>query len=416
MAEALPVVCIFGALQIELHSFKRVPHYEATRLDCRCYLTDDNLYEVLGKDRPSVIISFGNAGEFQNLMKAPWSVRKKWLNFDNTNNLEEAGEKAFQCYLHNATEKRDNIPLVTVFTPAYKTGEKIMRPFDSLKNQTHSNWEWVIVDDSDDDGETFEMLSRMAETDPRIRVYKEYRHSGCIGSLKKDACLLGKGEFLVELDHDDELTPRALELVSKAFQKHPECGFVYTDFAECFEDGSPVSYGKDRTKKPPFADWGLGYGSYREETHGGQNYMVANSPNINAKTIRHIVAAPNHIRAWRKSTYLEMGGHGDIIHVADDYELMVRTFLSTRMCRVPEMCYVQYRNFGVGNTHQSRNQEIQRLVRYFSGIYDKRIHERLLELGVDDFVWQEGKVTFNEMGQIVNTPVESHCTIIYKEN
>jgi glycosyltransferase involved in cell wall biosynthesis len=413
---ALPVVCIFGALQIDLQSFREVPHFETTKLDCRCYLTDDDLYEILAKDRPTVIITFGNASDFPNLMNAPWEIRKRWLNENNTDKLVDLGVKAFQCYLQNVVTERKDIPLVTVFTPAYKTGDKIMRPFDSLRAQKYSNWEWVIIDDSDDNGETFEMLTELALKDHRIRLYKEYRHSGNIGSLKRDACMLGRGEFLVELDHDDELTPNALDLVVKAYQKYPECGFVYTDFAECFEDGSPVSYGKDKTKKPPYTDWGLGYGSYREENHGGQKYMVANSPNINPKTIRHIVAAPNHIRSWRKSTYVEIGGHGSTVHVADDYELMVRTFLGTRMCRVPEMCYVQYRNFGVGNTHQSRNPEIQRLVRNFSQFYDKRIHERFLELGVDDFVWQEGKNTFWEMQQIINQPIESHCTILYEDD
>ena len=411
MAEALPVVCVFGVMGINLQSARPVPHFETSKLDCRCYLTDDDFNEILARDRPSVLVSFGKSEDFPNLLGAPWEVRKRWLNFDSTDNLDEVGVKAFQCYLYNATEKRDSVPLVTVFTPAYKTGEKVMRPYDSLRNQTHSNWEWVIVDDSDDDGETFKMLSGLADRDPRVRLYKEHRHSGCIGRLKKTACLLGMGEYLVELDHDDELTPDALELVVRAYQEHPECGFVYTDFAECFEDGSPVAYGKNRELEPPFTDWGHGYGSYRDEVHGGQTYYVANSPNINPKTIRHIVAAPNHIRSWRKSTYLEIGGHGNTIHVADDYEIMVRTFLATRMCRVPRMCYVQYRNFGVGNTHRERNQEIQRLVRYFSQLYDQRIHERFLELGVDDFVWQEGKCTFREMGQIVNQPEEDHCTI-----
>jgi len=414
MAEALPVVCVFGVLNIELHSPRPKPDFEASRLDCRCYLTDDDLYEVLAKDRPSVIVTFGKPEDYGKLMTAPWEVRKRWINYENTDNLDQIGFEAFRCYLSCALNERNDIPLVSVFTPAYKTGEKIMRPFDSLRGQTHSNWEWVIIDDSDDDGETFRMLSELADRDPRIKLYKEHRHSGCIGRLKKNACLLARGEYLVELDHDDELTPNALELVVKAYQKYPECGFVYTDFAECFEDGSPVMYGQNRNLKPPFTDWGFGYGSYREESHGGQSYAVANAPNINPKTIRHIVAAPNHIRSWRKSTYLEIGGHGDLIHVADDYEIMVRTFLYTRMCRVPEMCYVQYRNFGVGNTHRERNQEIQRLVRYFSQVYDERIHARFVQLGVDDFVWRPGKFTFGHMGQIPNQPEESHCTILFE--
>ena len=293
-----------------------------------------------------------------------------------------------------------------IITPAKNEGQYIEHTLESVVNQTVLPVEWIIVDDSDDSGETFERLSKMADLDLRIKVYKERKSSGRIGTVKRTACGIARGKFLIELDHDDELTPKAIQWVVEAFKHNPDAGFVYTDFAECFEDGSPVTY-------PP--GWGLGYGIYRSEIHGGVTYMVANTPNINAKTIRHIVAAPNHIRAWRKKIYDEIGGHRDLLHVADDYELLVRTFLATRMVRVPKMCYVQYRNIdGTGNTHQSRNKEIQRLVRNISMSYDEKIHNRLLELGVDDFIWKDSECpSFFRMHQVANPPIESHCTIIY---
>ena len=279
-----------------------------------------------------------------------------------------------------------------------------MRPFSSLLAQKYKNWEWVIMDDSNDNDQTFKAISELASKDYRIRPYKTDCHSGVIGNIKKAACDLGRGEYLVELDHDDELTADALSLIVETYKKYPEVGFIYSDFAECFEDGSPVMYGPG---------WGFGYGSYREEKHNGQKYMVVNAPKINAKTIRHIVAAPNHFRSWRKSLYISIGGHNELIHVADDYELMVRTFLNTRMALIPKMCYIQYRN-STGNTsvgEGSRNKDIQRLVRYFSDWYDTRIHERFIELGVDDFVWKEGENTFRKLN-MPNSKIESHCTII----
>lgn len=398
----LPIVCIFGLQNIELESAGPVPVFETTKMDCRCYLTDDNLYAILAKDRPNAIVSFGKQENYPLLLTSPFEIRKRWINFDNANDLAEKGKGIFFCFLHNALEKRLDFPLVTVFTPAYRTGNKIRRPFESLVAQTYKDWEWVIMDDSGDDGATFKMLSELAEKDYRVRVYRTDRNSGVIGRVKRDACMLGRGDFLVELDHDDELTPFALEKVVLAYRKYPEAGFVYTDFAECFEDGTPVEYGPG---------WGFAYGSYRDEVYNGLTYKVSNGPHINSKTIRHIVAAPNHIRSWRRSTYLEIGGHGSEIHVADDYELMVRTFLKTRMCRVNKMCYVQYRN-EEGNTHRVRNQEIQRLVRYFSQWYDERIHARFLELGVDDFVWAPGENTFWRLGSIPNPEVEPHATLL----
>jgi len=399
---SLPVVCIFGVENVSLESSGPVPPFETTKMDCRCYLTDDNLYAILAKDRPNVVITFGKHTDFPNLLNGPFEIRKRWLNFEDMKDMAEKGKATFFCFLHNALEKRIDFPLVTVFTPAYRTGNKIRRPFESLVAQTYKDWEWVIMDDSGDDGKTFKMLSEMAEKDYRVRVYRADRNSGVIGHVKRDACMLGRGEFLVELDHDDELTPFALEKVVAAYQKYPEAGFVYTDFAECFEDGTPVEYGNG---------WGFSYGSYRDEVYDGVTYKVSCGPNVNPKTIRHIVAAPNHIRSWRRSTYLEIGGHSNEIHVADDYEIMVRTFLKTRMCRVKNFCYVQYRN-EEGNTHRVRNQEIQRLVRYFSQWYDERIHARFLELGVDDFVYKAGENTFWRLGSIPNPEPEQHVTIL----
>jgi glycosyltransferase involved in cell wall biosynthesis len=412
MGKATPVVCIFGATNVKL-SGAPCPDFESNRLDCHCFLNDDNLQKVLAKHRPVVVVSFGKEEDFPNLMRSPLSLRKRWLNFPSTNDLPAVGVAVFSCYIQSCMPTVLDEPLISVFTPAYKTGKKIRRPFRSLQNQTYSNWEWVIVDDSDDDGETFKMLEGIAAEDSRVRLYKEHRHAGSIGRVKKTAASLGRGEFLVELDHDDELTPRALELVVKAYQAHPECGFVYTDFAECFEDGSPVTYGQNTGLKPPNTDWGFGYGSYRFENYNGMKFAVVNAPNINAKTIRHIVAAPNHIRSWRKSTYVEIGGHNDLVHVADDYEIMVRTFLNTRMCRVPQLGYIQYRNFEGGNTHRHWNKEIQRLVRHFSYLYDRNIHDRLLDLGVSDWVWQKGEFTFDRMARMRNEPSESHCTVLY---
>jgi glycosyltransferase involved in cell wall biosynthesis len=401
---SLPVICVFGAEGVDFKSAPPIPPFELDSLDCRCYPTDEGLSEVLARDRPQAIVSVGDIANFKALTMSPFQVRRMWIHFDDLNDLEEKGQKAFMCFLVNAVQRRDETPLVTVFTPAYKTGDRMVRPFHSLLAQTYRNWEWVIVDDSDDGGETFEALSKMAERDFRVRVYKESRHSGSIGNVKRTACDLGRGEYLVELDHDDELTPEALEVVVAAYKKHPEVGFVYTDCAECQEGGEPVTYGPG---------WGMGYGTYRDEVRGGVPYKVSCSANINPKTIRHIVAMPNHLRTWRKSTYDKVGGHSEFMHVVDDYELMVRTFLETRMAHVPVLCYIQYRNAS-GNTTFDRNKEIQRLVRYVSGWYDGRIHERFVELGVDDFVWKEGQYTFWNLQDFQNPPVEPHCTVEVK--
>lgn len=332
-------------------------------------------------------------------MNSPFEIRKRWLHHSKLEDLRTTGNSVLNCYLSNMFEQRgvDKNPLVSVFTPAYKTGEKIYRPFKSLIEQKYPNWEWVIVDDSDDDGKTFNELQRLAEKDYRIKVYKPGEHSGIIGNVKYEACMLSKGQILVELDHDDELTDYALGSVVEGFNQFPEAGFLYTDCGEIFENGENATYGKN---------WGFGYGSYREVEYRGHVYQSSNACNINPKTIRHIVAAPNHIRAWRKDFYVSIDGHLREMHVADDYELVVRSFLNTRMVRVPRMCYIQYIS---QTTQRVRNKDIQRHVRLIRNRYDKRIHERLVELGCEDFMWDE-KNGWSDF-RIKNPEVEQHVTL-----
>ena len=398
--DKLPTICLFGLDD----SFKLVTpvqeDYEETRLDCRCYSFESNLDQILTRDKPQVIITIGNRSSFSSLNRAPFEIRKRCLHYNTMPDLTQLGADAYNHYLRNIFNHReaDDSPLVTVFTPTYRTGEKIYRPFRSLKEQNYNNWEWIIVDDSDDDGKTFKMLTGLAKNDCRIQVFKPWDHSGVIGKLKNWACSLGNGHILVELDHDDELTDDALDCVVKGFKQFPEAEFLYTDCAEIYKNGTSYTYRKG---------WAFGYGSYTDVEYKGKLYKSGNAGNINAKTIRHIVSAPNHIRAWRASFYKSIGGHNKELHVADDYEIIVRTFLKTRMIRVPKLCYLQH----ISNSAQrTRNKDIQRHVRSIRLHYDRMIHDRLLDLGCEDFVWDEKNrcSDFN----IPNPKVESHVTLI----
>ncbi len=397
--DKLPVSCSFGHDDLGLVT-PAAEDYEERRLDCRSYSSDLNLEQILIQDRPHVIVSIGQISSFPNIGKAPFEIRKRWLHYDTLPDLTQLGIDAYNCYLKNIYDNShaDLQPLVTVFTPVYKPGPKIYRPFQSLRAQTYTNWEWIAVDDSDDDGRTFEVLRKLAKQDHRIQVFKPWRHSGVIGQIKNWACSLGKGPLLVELDHDDEFTDYALESVVEGFGQFPEAGFLYTDCAEIFEDGTNSTYREG---------WAFGYGAYTDVEYKGRLYKSGNGGNINAKTIRHIVSAPNHIRAWRRSFYESIGGHNPELHVADDYELTVRTFLQTRMIRVPKLCYLQY----IGDTaQQGRNKDIHRHVRSIRGHYDRMIHDRLLELGGEDFIWDEKKGCSDF--DFPNPKVESHVTLI----
>jgi glycosyltransferase involved in cell wall biosynthesis len=406
MAFDLIRVCVFGRSdpgwsdRVTLHDASQV---EAAGFDLHSFLTDIDLTRHLVEIRPQVIVSFGKAETYRNLWEAPLEVRRRWINFADLNvDPAEVADRIMSTFITNATIHRfPEEPLVSVFTPTHLTGDKIERPFRSLLAQGYRNWEWVLYDDSPDEGRTFATISELCCRDQRISAFRSHRASGRIGEVKRRACGLARGAILVELDHDDELTPDALRHVVEAHRTFPDAGFFYTDCAEVFESGENATYGKS---------WGFGYGSYREEWLHGRAYMVTNAPDINAKTIRHIVSVPNHVRAWTREAYDACGGHNPDVHVCDDYEIVVRTFLTTRMVHVQRFGYIQYfNNASSGNTQWQRNTEIQRLVKYFRARYNDEIHQRFVELGVDDFIWRPGGELDWNSPNPVDTPIANYC-------
>jgi glycosyltransferase involved in cell wall biosynthesis len=270
-------------------------------------------------------------------------------------------------------------PLVSVFTGTYEIGSQIDTAYRSLLGQAYPHWEWVIVDDSVT-ADTSEHVSRLAsspEAAGRIRLYRQLPPPGSVGATKAAAAALCRGAFLVELDHDDELLPAALEAVAATFVAHPDLDFVWSDWIDWIDEpgggGHPGLY-------PP--GWGFGFGAYATEIVGGRRVPVTLSPPLNWQTIRHIVATPNHLRAWRATFYRAIGGHDHSLPVADDYDLVVRSFLHGTMAHIPRPLYVQHHSPTGGNTSRRRNAEIQQRVEQIAASHRLALDRRCLALGI----------------------------------
>ena len=291
----------------------------------------------------------------------------------------------------------------SIITPIYKTPiYKLKRLYKSISNQTYDHWEWIVYDDSPPEyTEASEYIQLLSEQDENIRLYRNEKNSGIIGEVKKKAFLLGEGDILVEVDHDDELVDTCLENLLTAYSYSDEIGFVYGHACEQYEDSDDIiDYGDN---------WAFGYGRYKNAIYNNKEYKVAIVGNINPKTIRHITGIPNHVRSWRKDVYHKIGGHNKTLHVADDYELFVRTFLNTKIAKIDVFTYIQYFERNRSNTQFTKNSDIQEIVKQTASFYNKKIHSKFLEIGISDYVW----VDYNHFDTNIKNPeIEEYANII----
>ena len=283
-----------------------------------------------------------------------------------------------------------NRPRFSVFTPTYKTGERIRRTYDSLKNQTFSNWEWVVVDDSPDN-ETWDILNEIAKNDYRVKLHRILPLSGGnVGLAKHRAATLGSGDWLVELDHDDALTTECLEICNNAILKYPDAGFLYSDVCEMYDDGEMKIYdnhwsGNWYARHDNYFDFG--YAGHTWINVDGKDILAHWYPDINPLSIRFNISMPDHVRMWDRKLYHQIGGHNKNTPIADDLEIIIRSFLNTRMINVKKVLYFQYNNRN--STVDNNATDINRRARLIRDYYDLAIHNRILELGFHDWNWDD---------------------------
>ena len=290
-----------------------------------------------------------------------------------------------QTTFKNSSEIR---PKFSIFTPTYKTGDRIYRTYEGLSNQTYTDWEWVIVDDSPDE-DTWNKIQEIASQDFRVKPFKISPISGgIVGLAKNRACHLSDGEWFVELDHDDYLLPTCLEDLDKASKMYPDAGFMYSEVCELYDDGEMKYYtgvwGEEGYANPENA-FNCGYGIHQWVEVENNKFLSHRYSDINPLSIRYNFSMPNHVRSWRRDVYFKVGGHNKRLPVADDFELIVRTFLETKFIHIKKLLYLQYNNRN--STVDNNVIDINRRARLIKDHFDQKIHQRIIDLGHEDWMW-----------------------------
>lgn len=125
--------------------------------------------------------------------------------------------------------------LVSIIMPSYNTARFISESIASVRSQTYSNWELIIVDDCSAD-HTDDVV-RPFLSDNRIKYLKNEKNSGAAVS-RNYALREAKGRWIAFLDSDDLWMPDKLEKQIK-FMETNEYHFSYTDYIEIDENSIP---------------------------------------------------------------------------------------------------------------------------------------------------------------------------------
>jgi len=225
---------------------------------------------------------------------------KKWIA---KNNLAPAD-------IYNINKQIDEFsiyPKFSIIIPVYNI-DKIWleKAIESVLGQFYTNWEICIADDASTQSHIKSTLTKYIEIDNRIKVVLR-SENGNISAASNSALEIATGDYIVLLDHDDELSVNALFENAKLINRHPDADFIYSD-----EDKIDInSIRCDPFFKP---DWSPDY--------------------------FHSCMYTCHLGVYRTTLIQEIGGFRSDYDGAQDYDLVLRVVEKTKnIYHIPKILY-----------------------------------------------------------------------------
>jgi glycosyltransferase involved in cell wall biosynthesis len=113
-------------------------------------------------------------------------------------------------------------PLISIITVVLNGEKHLEESIESLANQSHNNYEHIIIDGRSTD-KTLDIIKRHED---KIDYWCQIDDKGIYDAFNI-GMQLSKGEYLGFLNSDDQYTPEAFTYLNNYIQKYPEKDFIF---------------------------------------------------------------------------------------------------------------------------------------------------------------------------------------------
>lgn len=136
------------------------------------------------------------------------------------------------------------MPKVSVILPVYNVAPYLEETFNSLQQQTMSDFEIIAVNDGSTDN-SLEIIEKYAKHDPRIICLTQSNQGQ--SAARNHALRQATGDFVYMMDADDMIVPDALQTCCEYIEK-TQADFIFFDGDSFFEeDTNRKSWNTKRT-------------------------------------------------------------------------------------------------------------------------------------------------------------------------
>lgn len=219
------------------------------------------------------------------------------------------------------------LPEVSVYVPARNAETFIEAAVRSTLDQEFRDLEVCVVNDGSED-RTGQILDAMAASDARVRVAHKRAASG-IAEASRAAVEMCRGEYILQLDADDELLPGAVWTLLDRLRREPRASLVYGGFVQVDAQG--------RVQRE-----NLG------EPFHWERALLGN--------------LASHPRMFRRRDYARTAGFNRALTNAVDFDFYLRLAEVGEVLHVPRVLY-RYRMHGGNTSIRQRLEQIDNHLR-----------------------------------------------------
>lgn len=226
---------------------------------------------------------------------------------------------------------------VSIVIPAYNAANFIQATLESICNQSHQNFECIVIDDGSTDN-TCDIVKKIE--DPRLTLIKQ-EYSGGPASPRNTGLKVATGTYIFLFDADDLMHPLKLEKSIAALDRCSMADLLFTNFSSIDESGSLL---KENYLQEYETLWGI-LGTSVDDL-----YFIASQPLYKALISVNFIGTSSVV--LRKSALSELDVFNESLQNSDD-RLFWACFVKHHNAVFLNACLHSYRLQPNGITSQS---------------------------------------------------------------
>ncbi|MBI4530244.1 MAG: glycosyltransferase [Candidatus Latescibacteria bacterium] len=247
-----------------------------------------------------------------------------------------------------------NEPLVSIVTPSLNQGRFIENTLLSVKGQTYSHIEHIVVDGGSSD-ETVQILRTYDGTYNMQWISESDR--GMYDAINK-GLLMARGEILAYLNTDDLYLPWTVETAVRYFTAHPATGLLFGDVLVLDACGNVVLHFQPPTPLEFLrrTGWSL----------------------------------PQPAVFWRRRVYDAIGGFDSHLQFAGDLDYWIRVSEQFTISQIHEFMALSHVHEAAKSVvnRTAMSSEIDQLLLHYARPTDLRSYRRVIEPKLYGWFWQ----------------------------